>query len=257
MSSFLFCTFFFISSWGSISDKIIVASLCIARYQFVAALNSSSNVEEFDPFLRKTLGLSADEIDQITQSSGIPEIAGLDHWESPVVEKIATAMVAWLEENVDDDILKEYHRLPQPNTCKFITPDGSLVFQDEEQLATFEKSSKKHLPFTEYSTAQSIVRSVQGFPSPEEFYENHTLPQKPVIMKGAARAFPAYRLWTWTYLAKKYGKAPRDDDEQSESLAAFFSQSVKRSEHASRELVGNLPTDWWGEKLWCGPHSYF
>ena len=42
-------------------------------------------------------------------------------------------------------------------------------------------------------------------PHPIDFFEQYALPQVPVILKGAAKAMPAYQLWTDEYLKEKSG----------------------------------------------------
>nr|CAB3261540.1 uncharacterized protein LOC100177107 [Phallusia mammillata] len=50
----------------------------------------------------------------------------------------------------------------------------------------------------------SQVETRWTVPTPEEFYRLYTSASKPVVLKGAATRFPAYRLWTDSYL-RNYG----------------------------------------------------
>ena len=47
---------------------------------------------------------------------------------------------------------------------------------------------------------QITTVSVDNIPPPEVFFQNHVLPGKPLLFRGAAKQMPAYSLWTDEYL---------------------------------------------------------
>ena len=55
---------------------------------------------------------------------------------------------------------------------------------------------KGHLQPLGMQGLHSGIRTIQGFPNPEVFFENYVEKAKPVIFKGAALDHPAYKLWT-------------------------------------------------------------
>lgn len=55
-------------------------------------------------------------------------------------------------------------------------------------------------PLGKQSGKQYQVKSVTGFLQSPDFYTNHVIPGIPVLFKGAAKSFPAYKLWTDQYL---------------------------------------------------------
>eukprot|EP00112_Aurelia_sp_Birch-Aquarium-sp1_P010423 Seg2224.2 transcript_id=Seg2224.2/GoldUCD/mRNA.D3Y31 product="Lysine-specific demethylase 8" protein_id=Seg2224.2/GoldUCD/D3Y31 len=67
--------------------------------------------------------------------------------------------------------------------------------------------------------------------SPEDFYMNYVVAHKPVVIKGYAKTWPAYHLWTDEYLKEKYGNTTmhmetKDDDKEnippSKNFGAFI-----------------------------------
>ena len=55
-------------------------------------------------------------------------------------------------------------------------------------------------PLGKQSGKQALVKTVTGFLQPSDFYTNHVIPGIPVFFKGAAKSFPAFKLWTDKYL---------------------------------------------------------
>ena len=49
------------------------------------------------------------------------------------------------------------------------------------------------------------VEELQHVPHPIDFYEQYSAQSKPVILKGAARDMPAFKLWTDGYMKERYG----------------------------------------------------
>ena len=50
------------------------------------------------------------------------------------------------------------------------------------------ETPKGHLePFGGWAAPQAALPEIQGFPSALEFYDNYVVPNKPVLMKGAAK----------------------------------------------------------------------
>ena len=54
--------------------------------------------------------------------------------------------------------------------------------------------------------AEGDVQILTDMPHPLEFFERFVQPHIPVVLKGAAKTMPAYRLWTDAYLKEKSGK---------------------------------------------------
>jgi len=53
---------------------------------------------------------------------------------------------------------------------------------------------------------EGTVEEIDGFPSPEDFYDKYILPSKPVLMRGAAKDLKAYSLWTDQHMSSRFGK---------------------------------------------------
>ncbi|EDV26371.1 uncharacterized protein TRIADDRAFT_54286 [Trichoplax adhaerens] len=49
------------------------------------------------------------------------------------------------------------------------------------------------------------VEELTSIPNPKTFYDLYTKPGKPVILRNAAKAIPAFSLWTDEYLSEKFG----------------------------------------------------
>lgn len=49
------------------------------------------------------------------------------------------------------------------------------------------------------------VEELDYVPNPIDFYEQYNVPGKPVILKGAARDMPSFKLWSDSYMKEKYG----------------------------------------------------
>ena len=43
------------------------------------------------------------------------------------------------------------------------------------------------------------VKEIQGFVDPATFFQEHVIPGRPVVFKGAAKEFPAFQRWSDEY----------------------------------------------------------
>ncbi|EDV26373.1 Lysine-specific demethylase 8 [Trichoplax sp. H2] len=54
--------------------------------------------------------------------------------------------------------------------------------------------------------ALTPIPELKSMPTPDIFYALYSKPGKPVVLRNAARAIPAFDLWTDEYLTEKFGK---------------------------------------------------
>eukprot|EP00058_Branchiostoma_floridae_P013155 XP_002598643.1 hypothetical protein BRAFLDRAFT_67040 [Branchiostoma floridae] len=75
------------------------------------------------------------------------------------------------------------------------------------------KSPPGHLqPLGQHQPPLGQIASLDTIPSPEDFYHNHVLPARPVVLSGAARLSPAYHRWTDRYLNDQHADAVAEVD---------------------------------------------
>lgn len=99
---------------------------------------------------------------------------------------------------------------------------------------------------------------VEDLISPQKFAE-YVLQRKPIVLRGVAKEWPAFKLWTDEYLAEKYGDMELRIEGKKEKhsgipkgdvclgrdrLRTFLSEYKKG---ANKYVVSELPTPMWGE----------
>lgn len=86
-------------------------------------------------------------------------------------------------------------------------------------------------PFGSHRPPDFYADEIPFMISPEDFYMNYVVKHKPVVLKGAAKNWPAYKLWSDEYLKQKYGNETvrmetKDDDKYNippnENFNAFL-----------------------------------
>lgn len=234
---------------ATIDSFSLVCFFFASRCRVIMALNSSITFEPLTELLENTFRLSQEDMDEIGQAADIDSHAAQAEWSPVEEERFANSVVNWLKENIDDNQITSYNKQPWPGTCQFNVSEGNVFINDNLQGKSLEKEDSPSIALWDFSSPMKLVRSVEGFPEPGEFFAKDSAPERPVIMKGAARSLPAYRLWTKTYLKKKYGgkKAKRRNDDEV-SLAEFFTKSSD-GELVKSDLEGSLPAEWLGKKM--------
>ncbi len=103
------------------------------------------------------------------------------------------------------------------------------------------------VPLGEHSPSQGTVEVLTTAPTAAEFFANYVSKSKPVVIRGGARALPAFSLWTDHYLAENFAHEEIDFEEGKKetrtggggrmTLASF----LETYETTDRYCVTDLP----------------
>lgn len=110
-------------------------------------------------------------------------------------------------------------------------------------------SEPGHLkPFGEGRPSQPL-EEVEGFPTPEDFFENYVKPLKPLKMTNAAKLSPAFLLWTDDYFLHREEPADhtitvetvKKESRQQNVLAMSFKEFVSNYNNTDNYMVNGVP----------------
>ncbi|KAL5257490.1 hypothetical protein ACHWQZ_G012435 [Mnemiopsis leidyi] len=76
--------------------------------------------------------------------------------------------------------------------------DEALLERINAQNAKYRGFHGQQLPLGRQSPAIP-VKEIQGFVDPATFFQEHVIPGRPVVFKGAAKEFPAFQRWSDEY----------------------------------------------------------
>ncbi|CAB4040306.1 Hypothetical predicted protein, partial [Paramuricea clavata] len=116
-------------------------------------------------------------------------------------------------------------------------------FTDEELF------TRGHLkPFGSHRPPDEIVEELPFMISPQDFYMKYVVKHKPVVIKGAVKHWPAYKLWTDDYLERTYGDMmfnmeTKDDDKYNIPKSMKLKEFLGIYHQADRYLVDEVPPD--------------
>lgn len=115
-----------------------------------------------------------------------------------------------------------------------------------QELSDEELFTRGHLkPFGSHRPPDEIVEVLPFMISPEDFYMKYVIKHKPVVLKGAVKHWPAYKLWTDDYLNQTYGNVTfnmetRDDDKINIPQSMKLEEFLKIYKDANRYLVDEV-----------------
>ncbi|EDO37253.1 predicted protein [Nematostella vectensis] len=89
-------------------------------------------------------------------------------------------------------------------------------------------------PLGSHRPAEGEVDAVSKPPSPHEFFNNYVIPGKPLLFKGAAKALPAYKLWTDEYLSSKFGDLRMEVEEGKKENRSWGTFNFKLKEFINK-----------------------
>eukprot|EP00794_Sanderia_malayensis_P009959 gene9959-10979_t len=142
------------------------------------------------------------------------------------------------------------HETGQTTSSSQKCPSNEQKYNKEANIElSFDEMFKRgHMkPFGSHKPPDYYADELPFMISPDDFYMNYVVPHKPVVLKGAAKNWPAYKLWTDSYLKEKYGNETvhmetKDDDKYNippaENLGAFLDKY--REENSTLYLVDEV-----------------
>jgi len=123
------------------------------------------------------------------------------------------------------------------NENKYCRQSNEKLELSEEEM--FKRGHMK--PFGSHRPPDFYAEELKYMISPEDFYMNYVVAHKPVVIKGAAKNWPAYHKWTDEYLKEKYGNQTmlmetKDDDKENIPPSRKFSDFLDMYRNESTNL---------------------
>lgn len=112
-----------------------------------------------------------------------------------------------------------------------------------------QKEKEGHLdPIFSYGERHE-VEVFGGFPTPKQFFQDFVSPSKPVLFRGAAKLFPAYKLWNDEYFlsypeSREYTVTVETKKKENRSQPANdvpFSTYLKHYRNKDIYMVNSVP----------------
>ena len=115
-------------------------------------------------------------------------------------------------------------------------------------------------PFGSHREPESVDESfADNLISPKDFAEKYVMKRKPIVLRGVAKEWPAFNLWTDEYLSEKYGNMEMRIEGKREKQSGIPAGDVclgrdrlktflsEYKSGANKYVVSELPTPMWGE----------